>query len=87
MPRITKKQLAGSFITQTESGEHELSVPEASLALISTVIGGGIVGLPFAFYHVGIPFGFFCMLVFGSLTQMSCEVYLAAKDITPGQVE
>ena len=87
MPVLTKKQLAGSFITQTDAGEHELTVPEASLALISTVIGGGIVGLPFAFYHVGLPFGFGAMIVVGCLTQLSCEVYLACKDITPGKAE
>ena len=72
MPALTKKQLAGSFITQTEVGEHELTVPEASLALISTVIGGGIVGLPFAFYHVGLPFGFISLIFVGVLTQYSC---------------
>jgi len=64
-----------------------MNVSEASLSAISTIIGGGIVGLPFAFYNLGFIVGLIVEIFFSYLTRLSCEVYLAAKDLIPGRLD
>ena len=52
-----------------------------SLAIVSTIIGGGIVGLPFSLYHTGIPVGILLNLVFAALTLYSCVLYIKAREL------
>jgi amino acid permease len=87
VPALKKKKLATSFLSQTDAVEHGMSVTDAILSLISTIIGGGIVGLPFAFYHCGIIFGICLLFVLAILTNRSCILMLKAKDLVPGDVE
>jgi len=41
----------------------------AVLTFVGTIIGGGVVGIPLAFYYTGIPFGLImnCLCAFGSI--------------------
>jgi amino acid permease len=59
----------------------------AALALISTIVGGGIVGLPFAFYYTGLGLGVLLLVLMAIQTVYSVKLYLAAKDFLPGLPE
>lgn len=59
----------------------------ASLTFISTIIGGGIVGVPYAMYHTGIPFGILLNILMVMACWYSCVLYLAAKKLVPVYVE
>jgi amino acid permease len=64
-----------------------MSTRDAALAIVSTIIGGGIVGVPFSMMHTGIPVGI-CLHAFVAFTTMySCTLYIKAKDLTPVPVE
>lgn len=58
-----------------------LSVFGASLAILSTIVGGGIVGLPYSFYHAGIPMGIILNILFSLMTFYSCVLFIEAKDL------
>src|SRR6056300_1106951 len=84
---------AGSVINgkrnfdSTFAGEEGLTVFTAILAMISTIIGGGIVGLPFSFFWFGIPLAILLNLVVVLLTSLSARLYLATKDLIPDKPE
>tara|TARA_B110000285_G_C15001531_1_gene551665 strand:- start:530 stop:1120 length:591 start_codon:yes stop_codon:yes gene_type:complete len=67
--------------------EHRLTKIGAALTIISTIVGGGIVGLPYAFYYTGLAMGIGFILVMAIQTVLSVELYLAAKDFLPGKPE
>ena len=55
----------GEFNSGEEEHAHKLTRIGASLALISTIVGGGIVGLPFAFYYTGVAVGATLIILMG----------------------
>lgn len=69
------------------AGEHGLTTFTGILAILSTIIGGGIVSIPYSFVSVGIPFGIM-LNIFGVLvTIFSIDLYLQCKDIIPDKPE
>lgn len=65
------------------AGEHGLSVNEAVLAILSTCVGGGIVGLPLAMYNLGIPLAVFLQILVMFATHWSSSLYLNLREIIP----
>ena len=57
----------------------------AGFALFSTLLGAGIVGLPYAFYHIGLIPGLILILYSCYTVHISCDFYLRIKDITGNQ--
>lgn len=64
-----------------------MDLKDAVLNLLSVIIGGGIVGLPFALYHCGMIAGVFLQLFISWLTIGTMKCIFAAKDLTPGRPE
>ena len=60
---------------------------EAALALLSAIVGGGIVGVPFSLLHCGIPLGVILNIVFAVLSYVGSLLYLRSKDMVPIHVE
>ena len=67
--------------------EHRLSKTQAALTLVSTIVGGGIVSLPDAFYFTGIVTGIVFSIIMAIQTTYSAKLYLVAKEMLPGQPE
>lgn len=65
------------------AGEHGLTTFQGMLAILSTCVGGGIVGLPLAMYNLGIPIAIFLQILAMIATHWSAKMYLFAKDRVP----
>ena len=51
---------------------------------MSTMIGGGISGLPFAYYNTGLSLGLIVHVFMMIQTSASCYLYFQAKDLCNG---
>jgi amino acid permease len=72
----------GSLLRSFRDAEG-LTTWSGALALISTIIGGGIVGLPFAFYYLGIPLALAFNVLAVLMTRESGRLYLAMHALVP----
>lgn len=68
-------------------GEHGLTTFTGILAILSTIIGGGIVSLPYSFVSIGLPFGILLNIFGVIVTIFSVDLYLAGKENIPGKPE
>ena len=64
-----------------------MSVMETALALVASNIGGGLLGIPYAFYRLGMPLGLIVCFIVGTLNYFSSMMYLRTKDLTPRRLE
>jgi len=69
--------------TEAKNGHPPMTTFEASLAIVSTIVGGGIVGVPYSLLHAGIPFGIFLHIIVAISCSYSCTLYIYAKDLIP----
>ena len=82
---IAKNMRASRF--STFAGPHGLSTFSGALAIISTCVGGGIVGLPLAYYRLGLITAVILNILVIIATVFSTRVYLAIKDALPDKPE
>jgi amino acid permease len=57
------------------------------LALLSAIIGGGIVGIPYAMLHTGIPLGILLNVFVAIAGSYTGYLYLKVKELSPTYVE
>lgn len=67
--------------------QKSLSAFEAGLALLSAIVGGGIVGIPYAMFHTGIPLGLALNIAVAAAGWYTGGLYLRVKDLAPTYVE
>ena len=64
-----------------------MTIIETALTLVATNIGGGILGFPFAYYHLGLTLAIIMTVVLAINTHVSSMMYLKVKDLTPRKLE
>ena len=69
-----------------ETKKEGMTTFEAGLAVLSAIIGGGIVGIPYSMYHTGIPAGVFLNLFLGFVSCYAGSLYLHCKDLSESNV-
>jgi amino acid permease len=62
-----------------------LTATGGSLAIVSTIIGGGIVGLPFAMLTLGLFVGILLNISVCYITFLSGILYLSLRELIPGR--
>jgi amino acid permease len=73
-----------AVIVQSDEEKEKLSTIGGALAIISTILGGGIVGLPYAIYLLGLPLGILLNLVVDYISYESGMMYMALRTRMPG---
>ena len=67
--------------------EPKLTIFQTSLALIATNIGAGIVGIPYAFYNLGLTLGILTICAYAFVAWIAVILMLKAKDLSPRHYE
>ena len=75
----------GSIMIHLNEHGEGLSANSAALAIVSTLVGGGIVGLPYAMLLLGLVVGILTNLIFCYITAMSGIIFLKLRENIPGK--
>ena len=76
-----------AFKSSVFAGEDGLTTFGGILAMISTCVGGGIVGQPYSMYHFGMPTALVMNAITMTITCYSAYMYLKTKDLIPDKPE
>ena len=69
--------------TETKDVHEKLTIFDTSLALVAGTIGGEIIAIPYAIYHMGIYLAMFTLIIVAISSHISNMMYLKVKDLTP----
>ena len=61
--------------------ENKSSILAASFNFINSIVGAGIIGLPFALYECGFVSGVLALLTVGCLTKLSVDMIIESANI------
>ena len=65
----------------------KLSIFETSLAMVAANIGGGILGLGYAFSRLGLTLGIIFCFIVAIMAHLSNMLHMKTKDLTPRKYE
>ena len=83
--RYSKNNISRRSRFSVIAGEHGLTAFKGGLAILSTCVGGGIVGLPNAMYRLGIPLAIFLQTLVIFITHVTSNMYLYVRELVPGR--
>lgn len=84
----SKMSMIASQLTGTAYiPEEGLGLFSGALSVVSTIAGGGIVGIPYAYLQFGLPLAIALSAVIIVITLYSANIYMVAKDRIVGQPE
>jgi amino acid permease len=72
----------GTFVSETG-----LTTFTGILAVLSTIVGGGLVSIPYSYVSLGIPFAIALNFIVTIIISLSASLYLACKDLIPDKPE
>ena len=70
--------------TNLSAHQNRLTVKQAALTIVGTIVGGGIVSLPHAFYINGIIAGSALLILMALQTTYSARLFMLARELLPG---
>ena len=65
----------------------KMTIFQSSLSMVAASIGGGLLGMPYAIYHLGLFCGLACIVLLAALSHFSNIMHLKVKDLTPRRYE